>query len=672
MSNITPEKLKQQVASYSEKKPEYKIYADTLKAVFERACRRYFPCSFVQAREKAVASFAEKVVRKAGKYKDAVNELTDLCGARVIVQTLDQVEAVRTFIRANFEVCEEDDKGAALGEDVFGYGDVHFIVRIRNFGALGISDEATKTAIGNKRAEIQVRTWLQHAIADTLHDRIYKTHLKFPREIIRLAKMLDAIRENSDKTMNALCADIDSRLANYSSFASKKQIEEEIERLKLIEVELVQGKICGEWKTALQCARLQSAIGYYTDAVSTLEKHTGLEYPEILIELGNAFLLNGDFEKAKTWLNKAVSLLREPEKNVPYDKEEYKGRKGRAHFLLACALAKLRDREDAILEAYQQALECEPGNPYYLAEAIGHKIGHGEADVSPLARNAVKTALETSHGHIKDGTELPYSCFVAGRLQALLGEPLKALADYALGVAVIRSGTVGVPPAILKGEIAWLETVEGRSNVKHDIKESCNWCARFLLLAQRAQTLTGTQDATAHVRVKIIAGGAGSFEESKTGDLRPLLESIMGDFDGKVISGGTRCGVPGVVGEVAANIGFPKERLHGYIPRNLPADATRDVRYTLHDAGNVGFTPEQILQCWEDLFASESFAPSTVKLFGFGGGPLSALEYRFALAFGVKVWVFDGFDGTAAELEKDGRWAEIEGLFIVPDDPTSR
>jgi hypothetical protein len=36
------------------------------------------------------------------------------------------------------------------------------------------------------------------------------------------------------------------------------------------------------------------------------------------------------------------------------------------------------------------------------------------------------------------------------------------------------------------------------------------------------------------------------------------------------------------------------------------------------------------------------------------------------------VWVFDGFDGTAAELEKDGRWAEIEGLFIVPDDPTSR
>jgi len=118
---ITTEQLQEQVDAYTHVQPDYKTFADILKRVLGKACKKDFPCASVEARAKEVASFAEKVVRKAGKYQNAMKNMTDLCGARVIVQTLSQVEAVREFIRDNFEVCEEDDKTASLEEDVFGY-----------------------------------------------------------------------------------------------------------------------------------------------------------------------------------------------------------------------------------------------------------------------------------------------------------------------------------------------------------------------------------------------------------------------------------------------------------------------------------------------------------------------------------------------------------------------
>ena len=675
MSNITPNQLKEQVANYTQKRSEFEKYTTQLRTILETACKKHFPCAFVQARAKDVASFAEKVIRKADKYNDPVNQFTDLSAARVIVQTLDQVEAVREFIRNNFHVCEEDDKGAALGEDVFGYGDVHFIVQLKNttqgkdfFAALGIAETDIIQAIGEKKAEIQIRTWLQHAIADALHDRIYKTPLKFPREIIRLAKMLDAIRENADKTMNSLCKDIDSRLANYSSFASKKQVEEEIVRLELLENELAQSKIGGEWKIALRRARFQSAIGEYNAAISTLGKYAKANIPTVLTELGNAYYRLKKFDDAKIQLEEATVLLAKPETAIPYDNEVYNGQKGRAHFLLALVLEKLDEQETDILHAYQHALDCESGNPYYFSEAIRHRVRHGEPHISLSDRTSVRAALETSHGHIKDGTELPYSCFVSGRLNALLGEPLAALADYALGVAIIRSGIVAVPPSVYADETSWLNGVGGEPRADEHVRTSCCWCARLLKLAERCKKAS----SSFAVKVKIITGGAAkSFNANRKPDLEAILATIMTGFGEKIISGGTTCGVPGSVGDVAEKTRFAKDRLIGYIPKHLPADAPRDMRYTLREAGYSEFTPEQIITCWEDLL-KDGIAPSEITLIGFGGGPLSALEYRIALAFGAQVWIFDGFGGTATDIVKDDKWTKLDGLFVVPDDEASR
>src|SRR5262245_54172046 len=121
---LTPEKHRAQIQAFGKVRREYETYAAALKRVLGQACRSSFPEAFVQSRAKTVSSFADKVARKFDKYPDPVSQLNDLCGARVIVQTTEQVLAVRSFIDANFQVLEADDKAQSLSQDKFGYRDM--------------------------------------------------------------------------------------------------------------------------------------------------------------------------------------------------------------------------------------------------------------------------------------------------------------------------------------------------------------------------------------------------------------------------------------------------------------------------------------------------------------------------------------------------------------------
>ena len=107
-----PDQHRAQIAAYSSELENYARYAAVLKRVLEKACEQSVHEAVVQARAKTLASFAEKCVRKWQKHKNAAEEFTDLCGGRVIVQTLEQVKAVRAFVEANFVVVETEDEPA--------------------------------------------------------------------------------------------------------------------------------------------------------------------------------------------------------------------------------------------------------------------------------------------------------------------------------------------------------------------------------------------------------------------------------------------------------------------------------------------------------------------------------------------------------------------------------
>jgi ppGpp synthetase/RelA/SpoT-type nucleotidyltranferase len=679
MTGISPEELKRQVESYRDaKRDHYDRYAAVLKAALERACSVHLPEAFVQARPKSVASFAEKCVRKAARYPDAVNQMTDLCGGRIIVQTLDQVKAVRRFIKANFTIVEEDEKGADFADAEFGYRDVHYIIRLdpARCGALGIG-AADQAAIGDRRAEIQVRTWVQHAWADILHDRLYKTKLKAPREFRRLAGLLAALMEDGDRTFDRLALDIDGMLANFNAYAAREDVEREIGIQTLI-LDNVDGarKASG----ALTLARLLAARGDYGRALELLEPHAGVAGPlraDLLVELGYAGCkaaladpASAGFGRGVARLQEAVALCGDAEAANPLNLRRHTSLRARALARLAWALEAAGGRVHEARAHYQEALELEPGNPYYLADVIGHEINWlRRKDVVGAMRASIRSALATCREHIENGTELPYACFTAGRLRLLLDEPLEALGDYARGVAHSLSCTACVPPDVLEAEERWIRRV-----IEPDPPAGgYAWALTFLALARRAKAgAFGTPSAQTPLKapVLLVSGGAVTLDREGAERFQAMLVEALAGFRGTVISGGTRCGVPGCVGAAAEALGGARLcSLVGYRPRVLPDDVARDERYDRAvPCDEPGFTPGQFLRSWEDLFDA-GVRPESICLAGYGGGPLSAVEYRIALALGATVGLVDSSGGAAKALLADSRWAGQPNLLAIPPDP---
>ena len=86
--DIDEKLLTEKTAEFAAQRPAYLAYAAFLKEALARACQRFAPGSFVEARAKTPASFAEKIVRKQYKFGSNPNyDITDRCGARVIVQS---------------------------------------------------------------------------------------------------------------------------------------------------------------------------------------------------------------------------------------------------------------------------------------------------------------------------------------------------------------------------------------------------------------------------------------------------------------------------------------------------------------------------------------------------------------------------------------------------------
>lgn len=683
---LTPEAHKQQIEAYEAQFAGYKTYAEALKRILEKACAVSLPDAFVQARPKSIASFAEKCARKQDKYKDPVNDMTDLCGARVIVQTLEQVKAVRQFIEANFKIEEKDDKGLLLGADVFGYRDMHYIVRIRGdkAAALGFKPDEVK-AIGDKRAEVQVRTWVQHAWADTLHDRMYKTKLKYPAEFKRTGALLAAIMEDGDRAFNRLALDIDGMLANYSAYASKADVEREIGMQTLIMANAPDAKKPG---LSIQLARLVSAGGDYARVVRELDPFAnsqGLLRCEILLELGFALCKvhraapkSADYRRGQRYLEEIVKHCEGDALTAVPNLRKRQSLHARALARLAWSWEVVPGEEHRAREAYRRALAAEPGNPYYLADVLGYEAHcAGNTEFVASMATTLREAIRTCNAHTINGTELPYACFTAGRLHLLLNEPHPALGCYARGIRHMLAGTSCVPPDTLDAEIAWLLRVSGAQRLTGGYL----WARQALDLARR---VTGMKDESTDepsaektplkVPVLIVAGGAGSLTADVAGKVHPMLAGALAGFRGTVVSGGTAVGIPGCVGEIAGALaarGAKHFDLVGYIPRLLPNDAPRDARYDrLVTCGEQGFSPDQIIRNWQDILAS-GIEPKDVLLLGVGGGELSSVEYRLALALGANVAVVQESGGAADALIADPWWTAVPNLLVMPFDETT-
>jgi ppGpp synthetase/RelA/SpoT-type nucleotidyltranferase len=151
----------------------------------------------IEHRAKTVDSFLGKLDRKGQKYKNPLEEVTDLAGLRVITYYLEDVDRVSKLIRREFTIDEErsGDKADELDPDRFGYRSMHFVVTLGD-SRKGLPEWA---ALRSLKAEIQVRTATQHAWAALEHKLRYKSMDNTAPDIARRLFRLSALFELADE-----------------------------------------------------------------------------------------------------------------------------------------------------------------------------------------------------------------------------------------------------------------------------------------------------------------------------------------------------------------------------------------------------------------------------------------------------------------------------------------
>jgi len=128
----------------------------------------------VTGRTKSVASFAAKADRTVDGdrvYSDPLEQITDQIGVRVITYLCSDVSAVADLLDDQLAVLDDRDLGQeTASEGRFGYASRHLLVALDSSRSAPASYEPLR----GRRAQVQVRTVLQHAWAEFEHAIRYK------------------------------------------------------------------------------------------------------------------------------------------------------------------------------------------------------------------------------------------------------------------------------------------------------------------------------------------------------------------------------------------------------------------------------------------------------------------------------------------------------------------
>lgn len=156
----------------------------------------------IEGRAKTVDSFVEKIGRKGKRYEDPFANMTDLVGLRIITYYREDVARIGKILKGEFKIDEKNsvDKIAGLAADRFGYLSVHYIVSL----SPARQQLAEWRQYAGIRAEIQVRTALQHAWAAVQHKIDYKSSIEAPLELRRRLFRLSALFELADEQFSEL------------------------------------------------------------------------------------------------------------------------------------------------------------------------------------------------------------------------------------------------------------------------------------------------------------------------------------------------------------------------------------------------------------------------------------------------------------------------------------
>ena len=181
--------------------------------------------SQIESRTKEIHKFTEKIERKG--YKDPFNEVDDLTGIRIIAYYLEDIDPILDLLKKEFSVDPDRsiDKAQILDPDRFGYLSVHYILKLSSIR----NDLSEWEQYKNLRAEIQVRTVLQHAWGAINRKLAYERFEEVPKNLRRQLYRLSALLELGDIQFSDLRNKIERVREQYSKEVDKGELDIEID-----------------------------------------------------------------------------------------------------------------------------------------------------------------------------------------------------------------------------------------------------------------------------------------------------------------------------------------------------------------------------------------------------------------------------------------------------------
>jgi ppGpp synthetase/RelA/SpoT-type nucleotidyltranferase len=663
-----------QVTRYSGQYPTYEQYAILLEQVLKEVTRRIAPESIVQARPKTVSSFAGKIWRKWGEVKDPVNEFTDLCGARVITHDQDGVSAVCDYIKDHFKVDYSNSVTIEqrLKPSEFGYRSIHYIVQFKKVEPGGYF---IKTPIPEEiyqlKAEIQVRTLLEHSWADFSHSISYKKSFLMPDKWTREMAKIAALIEESDSQLIRVKSGLRHYLSSYGVYMTKDQIEHEITIISN-----VLGHDKGNVHVALEIARLNFELEQWEEAERVLEPLFKEKIPSAMRDYGIALCNRYSTNKNSNGYREGQRILHDVVEQYPKD----------LHAICSLAASYRNINEYTAENYYKQAFDLAPDNPYPLSYYLDYIISHPGsrtvvASLNPIMRRAYRKSRELADA----GLDAPWTYFNMGKFSLLMnkkdnakneGEVNKecdAVYQYAKALQSVHSphpvitalnslnmfepGKEWIPGYLT---VCTLLKLGLATKFSEDSAKNIPECCQMIRPALSGPAI-------------IIAGNTGQMSDSERHELYCILEKSFKNFTGTIIGGGTNAGVSGLVGDLQEKYKGILTTA-GYYPGKIPmGEITVDTRYeSLRKTPLNHFSALEAAQYWTDIIGS-GISLADVRVIGIGGGKISAAEYRIALALGVQVGVLDGSGGAAEALKNDKDWNSLPGIVrLLRDGETVR
>lgn len=636
--------IKEQLHLYKKRYSQFIKFNNILEKILHRIGKQIATEYIIQNRVKSLTSFAEKILRQP-HYKDPITEMTDICGLRLILPTIDDVKRASILIKENFviDLSIGKKKVESLAVSEFGYRTDSYSITLNEISPLSKDLNIPKSYLSQK-AEIQVRTINEHAYAAIYHDLGYKGAHKlkdqWQREFHRSAALLEQI----DESISRIKMIIKDYETNFGGYLSVKEITKKLEVLQIIH-EADPDNVDIVYRMAL----LARNIGDWQRVVNLLSNYAHLDKAHILRELGFAIRRyykkdSKEYQKAESYLKKAIQL-------DPLDWDA---------MAILGGYYKDFDEEKARV-CYEKAFEINPHNAYSLGNYLIYELRKlGNLDPITISKPFVLEAIERCNTQIELEIDIPWAYYNIGLFNLFLGNFQNSFINYLLGVRYSNHD--------------WMisttfKTLNLLSNF-NDLFPGLDLILNLLLLSlafkyndelaiNRLKSYYKSSYSKIKPPVVIIIGSTRNEDEELIEKYQKNVHSGFNKYEGTLISGGTLAGVSAFGGQLE-ELYSEKIKSIGYVPKKIPDSEMIDNRYSeIRHTDGSDFTIKEAVSYWLDIWGS-NIQSKFVKVLGIGGGSIARLEYYIALLFNAKLGILEGSGRSADLLIQDPNWKDFQ------------